>query len=368
MRCLLLFLFTASLLPAQSSGKGAPEPATAATNDPYTGGVAKAMATACVVAYGPFAWANNLRTTDVDKLLGENRIRWIETAHFLIGSTLGTANAPEEAEARRIMNADLARMKKRHGRFPDRASKIDPWLRLHLYAHRAEELYAEFAQLTGHPPGSPTHLGKKGKFPLLLLNKRSDVARYLDRFCGMKSEMTQRCHYPSSDQCGFVLTAEGQDPYDEATVHAHFRYQLIQAFCDAAGIAPYWLSLGLAHWYERQVPSSVMIATIKAEESVDETTQNKWGAKMRKRAQHQQLLSSFRQLAIDTDFGYWDHLQAWSWVDFLMTRDRARFGAFIAAVRNPGLSVQVEQLEGVLGMTPDAFDARWREWALQSDK
>ncbi len=336
--------------------------------DPYTGGVPKAMQAAGVVAYGPFPWANDLRTEDVDKVLGENRIRWIETEHFVIGSTLATANAPANGDARKAGNADLARMKKRHGRFPDRASKIDPWLRLHLYAHRAEQLYAELATLVGHDDASGTHLGQKGKFALLLLQRRSDVARYLDRFCGMRSQMSQRCSYPATGQSGFVLGAEGDDPYDEATVHAHFRHHLVQVLCDAAGGLPYWASLGLAHWYERQVPCDVMMATIKDDESVDEHTQNKWATKLEKRAQHEELLIPFAELATKTDFGYWAHLQAWSRVDFLMRTDRTKLGAFLAGVRGSASSaVQVEQLDAALGLPPESFDEKWRAWLLRGN-
>jgi hypothetical protein len=219
MRFLLLSLlsFASTLLAQSPPTKTGSESPTAGAQDPYTKAAAKAMEAAGIVAYGPFPWANNLRTEDVDRVLGENRIRWIETAHFLIGSTLEATNAPGEAEARQLMNADLASMRKRHVKFPARASKMDAWLRLHLYAHRAEALYAEYAELVGHPADAPTHLGMKNKFPLLLLQKRSDVARYLDRFCGSKGQGTQRCQYPLTDQTGFVLSAEGQEPFDEAT-------------------------------------------------------------------------------------------------------------------------------------------------------
>jgi hypothetical protein len=364
------FLLLAPLLaqapPPDTSAKDAALP-TAGAKDPYTGGAAKAMQAAGVLAYGPFVWANDQRTEDVERVLGENRIRWIETEHFLIGCTLGTATAPEDAEARKLTNAELARMRKRHPRFPDRASRIDPWLRLHLYAYRAEQLYGEFATLIAHAEDG-THLGQKGKFPILLFQKKSDVARYLDRFCGIKSEMSQRCSYPATRQQGLVLGAEGEDPYDEATVHAHFRFHLIQLFCDASGGAPYWLSLGLAHWYERQVPCNVMMAAIKDEESVDQDTQNKWGAKMKKRAQHEELLIPFHELATKTDFGYWAHLQAWSRVDHLLATDRAKLGAFLVAVRQGGAARQVEQLELVFGMTPEDFDAKWREAVLKGPK
>lgn len=367
----LLLLFSSALLPAQNRAPGTTKDdedvVKAGPKDPFTGGEAKAMQQAGVLAYGPFVWANNLRTEDVEKVLGEGRIRWIETPHFLIGCNLGTAQPPEDAEARKLLNGEMARMKKRFAKFPDRASKIEPWLRLHLYAQRCEELYAEFAKLVGHDEASGTHLGSKGKFAILLFQKKSDLARYLDRFCGIKSETGQRTHYAATQQLGFALAAEGDEPRDEATVHRQFRYLLMETFCDAIGGMPYWLSLGIAHVYERQIPSNMMMAAIKDEESVDETTQNDWPLKMRKRAAHEQLLIPFADLAGKTDFGYWAHLQAWSRVDWLLQTDRAKFGRFVAALKGGnGTARQIEQIAEVYGMEPQVFDAKWRDWVQKT--
>lgn len=369
----LLLLAASALLPAQNQAPGTTKDdedvVKAGPKDPFTGGDPKAMAAAGIVAYGPFVWADNLRTEDVEKVLGENRIRWIETAHFLIGCNLGTAGMPDEADARKMLNGELARMKKRFAKFPDRASKLEPWLRLHLYAQRAEELYAEFARLVGHDDKSNTHLGQAGKFPILLFQKKSDLARYLDRFCDSKSQTGQRHFYGKTQQRGFVLAAEWDEVHDEPTVHAQFRFFLLETFADAIGGVPYWLSLGLAHCYERQVPCNTMMAAIKDDESVDQDSQNKWFTKMRKRAQHATLLIPFEELATKTDFGYWAHLQAWSRVDYLMALDRARFGAFLAAMKGgQGVSRQVEQLLLVYGMEPDVFDGKWRDWVLKTYK
>ena len=67
--------------------------------DPYTGGDAAAMALAGVVAYGPFAWADHVTTADVDRVLGEKRFLWLETAHFRIGSSMPSIGWPEDNDA-----------------------------------------------------------------------------------------------------------------------------------------------------------------------------------------------------------------------------------------------------------------------------
>lgn len=358
-------LWCSALLCGQNPDKGDP-PRTGAT-DPFTGGEPKAMQAAGIVAYGPFPWANQQRTEDVDKVLGTSRLIWIETAHFVIGCSLAPAGMPEEPEARKFVNGELVRLNKRWSKFPARASRLDPWLRVHLYAARAEELYAEFARLTGHDAASGTHLGQKGKFALLLLQKKADLVRYHDRFCNSKSEMSQRHYYDKTDQHGFVLTPEGDELRDEASVHAQFRYFLVEIFADARGGMPFWLSMGLAHWYERQVSTRTILAPIKNDESVDPAVQHLWHDKMKARCKHEGNLLKFHELATRTDLGYYGHLQAWSRVDWMMAQDRGRMQAFLAGLQGGhGVSRQIECLEQAFGLESDAFDAVWRAWVLKT--
>lgn len=343
----------------------------AGKKDPFTGSDPKAMAAAGVVSYGSMPWATGIRTDDIDKVLGPDRLLWMETAHFRIGFNLATATAPDEAEARKQLGVDLGRMKKRHARFPDRASKLEPWLRLHLYAHRAEEMYADLAALVGHDDAAGTFLGQKDKFPLLLFQKKSDLARFLDRFCGQKGDASRAVVYGGAGQHGIVVTAEGNEPYDEAQFHSHFRNLLAGALVDAGGSAPYWLKCGYAHVEDRKAPSRLLAVAIKDDDHVDQDTQHKWHAKMKGRARHAELLTPIAELATQYDFGYWQHLQAWSRVDFLLATDRAKFGELLRKVRAGGgysAAVQFEALRTVYGMEPADFDARWREWVVKTYK
>lgn len=343
----------------------------AAKKDPFTGAEPKAMATAGVTAYGSMMWAGGFRTDDVDKVLGPGRVMWLETAHFRIGYNLATAAPPEDPEARKGLAADLGRMKKRHPRFPERAGKLEPWLRLHLYAHRAEEMYAEVAALVGHDDKSGTFLGQKDKFALALFQKKSDLARYLDRFCGQKGEDGRRVHFASTGQHGIAMAAEGDEPRDEAQVHSLFRNLLAGALLDAGGDTPFWLKCGYAHVEDRKSPSRFLIVAIKDDDHVEAETQHKWHAKMKGRVRHAELLTPFAELATMYDFGYWHHLQAWSRVDYLLSTDRKKFGELLRAMRGGNsfnAGAQMEALRTVYGMEPADFDARWREWVAKTYK
>jgi hypothetical protein len=367
---LVLSFLSVSGLPSQErSGRDEEAAIKAVTEDPFTQRDPKLMAQAGVIAQGPMLWTSNLRTDDLEQVLGQHRIRWIETAHFRIGSNFPATTAPDDGEARKQWNEEFERMSKRCAKFPARTSKVDPWLRLHLYAQRAEETYAEFATLVGyeHKPG--LYYGQKDKIPLLLFEKRSDLARLLDRFCGIKSESSQRCRYAKSGMTGLVIAAEADEPRDDAQIHALFRFLLVQLFQEGLGATPYWLNVGVAHRFARHVPSRLMMAVPKDTEAVDEATQNKWEMKMRARAKHPRLLVTFADLATKNDFGYQDHVQAWSRVDYLLQLDKTKFRAFVSGFGGGGgIAAQSEVLQRVYGMEPDAFDTKWREWVLKSYK
>lgn len=335
--------------------------------DPFTAGEEKGMKALGIVAYEPLQWAEGKRTDDIEKVLGENHIMWLETAHFRIGSTLASTAAPDDPEVKKMLKGELQRLHKRWAKIPESASKLAPWLRLHLYAQRAEELYAEFALLVGHDETTGTHLGQRDKLLILLFDKKSDLVRYLDRFCGRQSENSQGIYH--GGQNGIVVTAEGDEQRDEASVHAQFRFLLLKCFQDAIGGTPYWLNTGLAHWYERQVPAMLMNCGIKEGEHVDQQSQNKWREKMHARAQRDTLVIPFATLCTTTDFGYFAHLQAWSRVDCLLALDRTKFGKFLAATKGAGSGEnQMRQLEEIFGMNAEAFDARWREWVTKNYK
>jgi len=339
-----------------------------AKKDPYTNTDEKAMKALGVVAYGPLMWSDNMRTTSIEKVLGEGRILWLETANFLIGTNLATIGIPQDPEARKGVNAELGRLRKKWSKMPDRATKLDPWLRAHLYALRCEELLEDFVKLSGHDPKTP-FLGQPGKFSVLLFQKKSDLARYLDAFTGRKGESPTRHLYPKSNTNGVMLSAEGEDPYDDPSLQRLFRFNLVQAFVDARGGAPYWLSSGLGHWYARQIDANIMTCGIRDDESVDVHTQDEWKDKVRQRAPRESLCIPLQKLFGEVDFGYYGHLQAWSRVDHLITLDRAKFAEFFASVKvGAAPALQEQLLQQIYGMDAAACDAKWRDWVAKAYK
>ena len=336
--------------------------------DPYTAQNPKAMAKLGVIGYGPLTWADNKRTTDIEKVLGEGRVLWMETEHFKIGCNFGFVGGPKDSVARRLMKADLKRLNKKCSKIPASKSKLGPWLRMHLYAQRAEDMYAEFAEMTGRDEAGK-YLGNKEKFLLLLFQKKSDLARYMSTFGNRKSQQSQRLQHYGTGHFSTVMTAEGDDgPRDNETVNAQFRFFMTQMFLDAVGGAPMWLSRGLAHNYERQIPCNMINCGIKANESVDSSTQYQWAKKVLKRSRFEGLCLPFVKLANETDLGYYGSLQAWSVADYML-QDKAKFAQFLQMVLGKySRSRQIQALEAVFGMDPETFDLAWRKWVKKNYK
>ena len=335
--------------------------------DPFTDQDPKEMEKLGVLRYGPLEWADNKSTTDIEKVLGEGRVLWMETAHFKIGCNLGFADAPKDSVARRLLKDEMKRLNKKCAKIPASKSKMDPWLRVHLYALRAEDMYEEFVELTGRKEEGK-HLGQKEKFLLLMFQKKSDLARYMKVFGGRESEQSQRLQH-GTGHFSVVMTAEGDDgSRDSETVNAQFRFFMAQMFCDAAGGGPMWLTYGLGHWYERQIPCNMINCGIKADESVDPATQYLWEKKMLKRSKHEGLCLPFAKLAGEADLGYYGHVQAWSVVDYML-QDRAKFTQFLQVVLGkPSRSRQLQALQEAYGFDPDAFDVGWQRWVQQTYK
>jgi hypothetical protein len=361
--------------------------------DPYTEGDAARMAAAGIVAYGPFAWGDHLRTTDVDRVLGAGRVLWIETAHFRIGCNLRTAKVPVEAEPKKHLHDEVSRLRKKLPKVKEKPRELDPWLRAHLYAQRAEELYAEFQQLIGVTDAdfgealdvrSGKYLGMPDKFLLLLFQKKSDLARYLERFCNTRGDISYRYEHVKSHQMLAAFAAEGLENADELALSSHVTYSLVHNFCDGyMGFCypiPPWLPEGLAHHRSRRIPTNFVNVGIGDRDIVDEQRQHLWPQKVRARADHDYFLKSADLMAMKpADMDLMAHMFAWSRVDFLMQKKPEGVGAILKALKSFPMprvdrpvkpedlaSKQLEVLQEQFGLDPAALDTQWRAWVLKT--
>ncbi len=364
--------------------------------DPYTGGDQALMAAAGIVAYGPFAWADAFTTADVDRVLGDRRVLWMETAHFRLGLGLKPVNWPEEPDERKALQEEIRQLRKKMPRIQEKPKKLDSWLRLHLYAQRVEACYSDFEKFLGvtdadfpakgTAPREGAYLGLPGKFLVLLFQKKSDMGRYMDRFCGQKNDTSMRFYHEKSCQMLACFAAEGLEGFNEAGLHGHVIYavfhNLLNGYNGFLYPLPLWLDEGLAHWYSRKTPAKTINVQIRDDEAVAEDKQNDWPVKVRRRTQHQGNWFPFAVMAAWEkweDMGYHAHSQSWSRVDYLMQTDAGKLGLMVQQLKNlppatDSYAVQGAQaralaqklLFDLFELDAATFDTKWREWVQKT--
>lgn len=364
-------------------------------SDPYTGGDARLLEAAGIVGYGPFPLVDHHGTDAVQKVLGR-RVLWLETAHFKIGCSLASTTVPTVQEQRRHLTEELQRLKRKLPRVNPRTRTLDPWLRALLYAQRAEELYADFQRRLGvtdadfgkgaTPPDGP-YLGLPDKFVLLLFQKQGDLARFLERYCNVRNDVSWRSYFLQTYQLGMMVAADGFDEAkaDDLAVWTHVTHglvhNLVNGYRGYTYEMPVWFNEGLAHWYSRQIPTDFINVKVRDDDIVDEKEQHNWARKVRARASfdHYPRTAEVLGWRVHEDLSYLGHLMAWSRVDYLMSLGDSGFATFVKEMKSipvprDGIGVRPEQVDllqrkllvEVWGLDPDTFDQRWKAWVLKT--
>ena len=379
--------------------------------DPYTRNDPDAWAAAGYAPATRFGFGDDHGTRDVEELLGGVHLIWVETAHFRLGSTLPEVKL--ENSERKTVRAELERLAERLPKVKPSTRSLDPWLRLHLYAMRLEDTYAAFQERLGvtdadfpaagwSPPvavegepapelgewrGEGPYLGLREKFPVLLLEKKSSLGRYCNRWgTPVAAPAPQRFSFQRRGCLGFATAwefFEGKWKLD-AALHAHVVWNLIQNLATGykgyRHVLPAWFADGLASWYQRQVDpryptfSGLAAGNQLAAEEWD------WPPKVRARVKHDYYPSLDAMLGwrLGDTREFADTMMCWSKVDWLMAHDDDHaMGRFVEALKAPIVAPpdrapnedEVEArarqaLQDVWGLEPAAFDSAWSQWVL----
>lgn len=363
--------------------------------DPFTKKDPKAMKALGVVGYGPFTWADHFSTTDIDKVLGPGRVLWMETEHFRVGLNMTTARLPEDGKQKKAVYAECKALNKKWRKFPSKPKKLGPWTQLHLYAARCEKAYKQFEELVQPPAGTfdktskangkGPFLGAPDKHLLLMFQKKSDMARYMKRYCDTQADDSFRYVHKVTHQPLLCISVEGMEGFDSEGLHSHMVFAMWQNLMNIyRGFhypLPMWFSTGLAHYYSRQVKSEFISARIGDTESVDQETQNKWYQKVYKRSRHEGATIAFDKLSAMDDwekFGFHAHTQSWSRLEFLMERDPQKVGLMLDKMKRMSASgdwsgdgarlrkMMPKLLYEAFEMDGATFDAEWRKWVLKN--
>lgn len=380
--------------------------------DPYTRNEPGGLARFDYVSYGPFEFgqrgADPCTSTDIDEHFGDDcQILWVETPHYRIGTSLEAWAVPFDPKLKAKIRAELEEMKERTqiSKINPKTRKLDPWLRLHLFAQRLENHYAEVsARLgvtdedfpkddddrkarTGKYMGEGPYLGQKNKYLFLLFEKTEHYNDYLASFTGRRTIGGQQWNFMKVDSllysCSADNPSEGSRLRDDLAMHGHVihanTHSLLNGYLHYNYNMPVWIREGLAHWFERRVTEKYNSYT--RGEGAPPLDNPQWRYELEAR----QLAASDKFVPMAEamnwrDFGQMDfdaHVSLWSRWDYLMTLGDDKFAGFIRGAKG-----QIDPLSGALNgdvlagtrdalrehykMTPLVLDERWKEWALET--
>jgi len=380
--------------PARAREDSKPEPPPPAV-DPYTRGERTGLDSAGYVSLGPFPWCEGITTVEIERELAVP-ILWVETEHFRIGSTLGEYKIPSDRIEKKRIAGELALLEKKFPgvRFPP--GKLDPWLRLHLYASRIESVHAQFLDGFGFTdaefgvsgataPAPGPRLGMPMKYTVMLSTRRSSLAR-LVRFTLQRDAADPMRERLPGGSLFFGLSAESVESWGHETdsvlhcqVAANVAMNLVVSLREMLSPIPVWFEYGWAHVASRRVDERF---TLYAKGTLREDADSwRWDARVAGLVGND-FAPSFQDLANDkrfADLSGPDHLVAWSKVTWMLqTFAPSALREYVLAVAEP--VPRADELDKELfrrdrdlaalatlgGTTVADLEKSWRAWAAKS--
>ena len=354
--------------------------------DSFTKGDPEKMAKLGVVSYGPFVMGSTFGSQAVDKVVGEDRIRWMETEHFFIGSTLGSQRIPTEPRQKKAMRKELALMKAKSSALKPKGSNLSPWFRMHLYAHRLESLYTDFSKRLGvsdedFAEGTPC-LGMKRKIYVMLFEKEADLGRFARRFG--EHTTSNPSYYFDPDFSSFGV-GTGEECFEkhlqkDHALHGSVAYNvavtMLLGYQGYSYPIPHWIESGIGNYYARNIDPESVNAGIKEGDNVS-GSDFAWQAKVKKRLGFDVFEPGEKLFAIVdyASMSYMNHVMSWSRIDYLMNNKVEGFGAFIKRIK--GLTQGADDPEVLAAQTaglvddlefesPADFDKAWKKWVMKN--
>ncbi|MBK7878701.1 MAG: hypothetical protein IPJ77_23840 [Planctomycetes bacterium] len=368
--------------------------------DPYTKGDTAAMEKAGYESFGPFLFAEGIKTQDVEEALGNVQVLWVETQHFKLGSTLRTYKLKGDPKEEKKLEEELKRLKARLPTIKPLKNKLDPWLRLHLYAMRLEEQYQDFCTMFGlteadfEAKGAGVsdgqvggrYLGMPSKFTVLVTDKRSGTGRFLKRFLDRESPNWQRWHLKGGSMfLGISSEALKEYNFDSelalwATMSSEISMNFLEGFRGSGLDVPLWFKAGFAHLCARRVDERYTLSAVGTTKSGDDEASARWeprvyGLVFNKAAKGWKDTLAWKAWE---DLKAQGHLIAWSRVEWLLQRKDAKLRELLLGLAGSLREVpEAERAATVLARHEAAFqaalgksladaEAEWRQYVLKT--
>lgn len=360
---------------------------------PWCKNEAALLAASGLVSHGPMPIAG---VTSVEVVAEFPASQWLfaETAHLRFASSLGESTLSLEERAR--IEPELARLREKLPSIPAKPKKLDPWLRLHLFAMKGEQFYARFQKLlqvsdadfpdsrqpTGPYMGNGRFLGEKDKFEVVLHGQVANHARFTASFSGVAVNGSFRWHFTEHHKL-LVSVPCVDDLREDRWLWAHIVHNLSHLFFCAykhfSYEPPIWLDEALALALEKEVEPT--FRSLEGEEGAfsDDAGPSDFAAEARKlvAAGEQRRLAELLQANNFSDLGDSGAVSAWSIARFLIEQHPQAFARFLGGVKGqldaagypsnedlPGL--QRKLLKELWSWTPADLDTSWAAWVAAS--
>ena len=370
--------------------------------DPYTKDAPDAKTKAGYSSFGPFRFGDAHTTTQIEETLGGIPLIWVETEHFKLGSGLPEYTLGDDAQEKERLREELERLAERLPDVKPKSKKIDPWLRLHLYAQRLEELYRKFlaefdleeSQFPNAPPdpkkrrtgpymGEGRYLGMSSKYTVLLFDKKSALSRYSSVHVGREFAGPTRWHFATIDSWLFASAnefLEGLYANDSALacdVLSGVSQNLALGFRGYRAALPFAVTEGIAHWFSRKFDPRYHIFSGTDQTKIRVKEEWNWAPLVRARVEHKVFPTLDQMLGWgDAEALEWaDHLMVWSRMDCWLAREDGLAGRLLHALKEPpateltpeGVANRArEVIEKTTGSDLDQLDTQWSEWVLKT--
>jgi hypothetical protein len=278
-------------------------------------------------------------------------------------------------------------------------NKLDPWLRVHLFALRLEDLYEDFETWFGSQiPDDPKKAGdatrkaaaRKSMAPgdpegapkirVLLAARTSSLARYTKHFTGREPRIYDRFPLPGGSQfLGVSEEGARESGYDleiafRCIVSGAAVHSLIEARTGSHDTCPLWLAFGLDHVVTRGIDERFPNAALNTVRLEDESS-FRWEARVKGLVVNG-IAPSWQDISA---WKAWDeikvagHLVAWSRVAWLLKRKPAELRAFLTAIAAPAgeggkgektpFAEQSAAAKAAFGKSLEDLDVLWKKQA-----
>jgi len=399
---LLVLLLTAPVAPAVTRAVTTPAFTKTGGQDeetcPYCGEDPERMAAAGIVSHGGFDFGRGTTET-AEELFPEQRIVWIETAHFELGVALPTYRLVKAEKAK--IKAELADLGRSLPAVSTRARELDPWLRAHLYAQRLQRLWTRVQELLqvedadfpdGSVPwqigtpyrGEGPHLGQKGKFEVMLFGDEASHQRFLSHNFGLSTRVTQRWNIPDENTLTVVIHTGDPRLRSDDALHGHLHHALGINLLDGYEYygydTPVWLREGLGHFLERELDPRHNSFSYSEGAISEKTMRSGWSSQVRRmiHAGSAPTLAEMVHLRTFAELDLRHHYASWSMTKFLVDEYPAGYACLNAELHgiknSKGLNDGGRMTDRhrrsfarCVGLSYAEFDQAWREWAMRQE-